>query len=105
ELVKDKPDVKCWSPIFGYPQAVSHIYVKGAEIHQHSDQVDDLYKGLEGRNVPGPGKLPNRPHIHLPHAVTPGGGGQPCSGWTDCVGLHTESCDQRLTTHMKERPI
>ncbi|MEQ2303685.1 hypothetical protein AMECASPLE_019514 [Ameca splendens] len=55
ELVKDKPDLKCWSPIFGYPQAVSHIYVKGAEIYQHSDQMDgiELYMTIscEGQSV------------------------------------------------------
>lgn len=35
ELVKDKPDVKCWTPIVGYPQAVSHIFVKEAKISEN----------------------------------------------------------------------
>uniref|UniRef100_A0A3Q3MK03 Calpain-5-like n=1 Tax=Mastacembelus armatus TaxID=205130 RepID=A0A3Q3MK03_9TELE len=31
ELTEDKPRIKCWSSFLGYPQAVTHIYVHGAE--------------------------------------------------------------------------
>ncbi|KAM4726367.1 calpain-5-like isoform 1-T2 [Anableps anableps] len=55
ELVKDKPEVKCWSPIFGYPQAVTHIFVKGAVIGQNGDQAEGkdpyLVISCEGRSV------------------------------------------------------
>ncbi|XP_054899850.1 calpain-5-like [Poeciliopsis prolifica] len=38
ELVKDKPQTKCWTPLFGYPQVVTHIYVDRAEIGQQGDR-------------------------------------------------------------------
>ncbi|XP_074528860.1 calpain-5-like [Halichoeres trimaculatus] len=37
ELKEDKPKVKCWSSIFGYPQVVSHVYVHGAEGLQNQE--------------------------------------------------------------------
>ncbi|KAM4546359.1 calpain-5-like [Fundulus diaphanus] len=38
ELVKHKPAVNCWTPMVGYPQAVTHVYVQGAEIEQSADR-------------------------------------------------------------------
>ncbi|XP_027886710.1 calpain-5-like [Xiphophorus couchianus] len=42
ELVKDKPQTKCWTPLFGYPQVVTHIYVDRAEIGQQGDQAEGI---------------------------------------------------------------
>lgn len=39
ELTADKPQVKCWSSIIGYPQAVSHVYVHSAEGLQNQDRT------------------------------------------------------------------
>ncbi|MBN3303416.1 CAN5 protein, partial [Amia calva] len=38
ELVLDKPKVKCWSPILGYPRAVTQIYIHSAEGLQKQDR-------------------------------------------------------------------
>lgn len=53
ELVKDKPDVKCWTPIVGYPQAVSHIFVKEANISQNVENGNHPYViiSCEGKSV------------------------------------------------------
>ncbi|XP_054899594.1 calpain-5-like isoform X1 [Poeciliopsis prolifica] len=42
ELVKDKPQTKCWTPLFGYPQVVTHISVDRAEIGQQGDQAEGI---------------------------------------------------------------
>ncbi|XP_043997034.1 calpain-5-like [Gambusia affinis] len=42
ELVKDKPQTTCWTPLFGYPQVVTHIYVDRAEIGQQGDQAKGI---------------------------------------------------------------
>ncbi|XP_007557717.1 calpain-5-like [Poecilia formosa] len=42
ELLKDKPQIKCWTPLFGYPQVVTHIYVYRAEIGQQGDQAEGI---------------------------------------------------------------
>ncbi|XP_070699757.1 calpain-5-like [Pempheris klunzingeri] len=39
ELTEDKPRVRCWSSFFGYPQAVSHVYIHGAEGLQKQDST------------------------------------------------------------------
>nr|XP_020454661.1 calpain-5-like isoform X2 [Monopterus albus] len=39
ELTDDKPKVKCWSSFLGYPQAVTHIYIQGAEGLQNQDST------------------------------------------------------------------
>lgn len=39
ELIEDKPKVKCWSSFLGYPQAVTHVYVHGAEGLQNQDST------------------------------------------------------------------
>ncbi|XP_078122380.1 calpain-5-like [Sander vitreus] len=39
ELTEDKPRVKCWSSFLGYPQAVTHVYVHGAEELQKQDNT------------------------------------------------------------------
>uniref|UniRef100_A0A3B3TZ69 Calpain 6 n=2 Tax=Poecilia latipinna TaxID=48699 RepID=A0A3B3TZ69_9TELE len=41
ELLKDKPQPKCWTPLCGYPQVVTHIYVDRAEIGQQ-DQAEGI---------------------------------------------------------------
>ncbi|XP_037544043.1 calpain-5 [Nematolebias whitei] len=55
ELTEDKPKVKCWSSIFGYPQAVTHVYVHGAEGLEKQDRTGgaDPYViiSCEGRSV------------------------------------------------------
>ncbi|XP_042286286.1 calpain-5-like [Thunnus maccoyii] len=55
ELTEDKPKVKCWSSFLGYPQAVTHIYVHGAEGLQNQDSTGgaDPYViiSCEGRSV------------------------------------------------------
>ncbi|XP_008401559.1 calpain-5-like, partial [Poecilia reticulata] len=42
ELVQDKPQTKCWTPLSEYPQVVTHIYVKKAEIGQQGDQAEGI---------------------------------------------------------------
>ncbi|XP_029028683.1 calpain-5-like [Betta splendens] len=39
ELIQDKPRVRCWSSFVGYPQAVTHVYVLGAERLQNQDKT------------------------------------------------------------------
>ncbi|XP_076130179.1 calpain-5-like [Alosa pseudoharengus] len=39
ELTEDKPRVRCWSSIVGYPQMVSQIYVHGAEGLENQDST------------------------------------------------------------------
>ncbi|KAG7516773.1 calpain-5-like [Solea senegalensis] len=55
ELTEDKPKVKCWSSFLGYPQAVTHVYVHGAEGLQNQDSAGgaDPYVIItcEGRSV------------------------------------------------------
>lgn len=55
ELTADKPQVKCWSSIIGYPQAVSHVYVHSAEGLQNQDRTGgaDPYViiSCEGKSV------------------------------------------------------
>ncbi|XP_068571861.1 calpain-5-like [Cebidichthys violaceus] len=55
DLTEDKPKVKCWSSFLGYPQAVTHIYVHGAEELQNQDSTGgaDPYViiSCEGRSV------------------------------------------------------
>ncbi|KAM6907588.1 calpain-5-like [Xenentodon cancila] len=55
ELTEDKPRIKCWSSFLGYPQAVSHVYVHGAEGLQNQDRTGgaDPYViiSCEGRSV------------------------------------------------------
>uniref|UniRef100_A0A8C6L406 Calpain 6 n=1 Tax=Nothobranchius furzeri TaxID=105023 RepID=A0A8C6L406_NOTFU len=55
ELTADKPQIKCWSSIIGYPQAVTHVYVHGAEGLQNQDRTGgaDPYVVIycEGKSV------------------------------------------------------
>ncbi|XP_035482413.2 calpain-5-like [Scophthalmus maximus] len=55
ELTEDKPRVRCWSSFVGYPQAVTHVYVHGAEGLQNQDSTGgaDPYVIIycEGRSV------------------------------------------------------
>uniref|UniRef100_A0A665U1Y7 Calpain 6 n=1 Tax=Echeneis naucrates TaxID=173247 RepID=A0A665U1Y7_ECHNA len=55
ELIEDKPKVKCWSSFLGYAQAVTHIYVHGAEGLENQDSTGgaDPYViiSCEGRSV------------------------------------------------------
>uniref|UniRef100_A0A4W6CL22 Calpain 6 n=1 Tax=Lates calcarifer TaxID=8187 RepID=A0A4W6CL22_LATCA len=55
ELVEDKPKVRCWSSFLGYPQAVTHVYVHGAEGLQNQDSTGgaDPYViiSCEGKSV------------------------------------------------------
>ncbi|XP_016897263.1 calpain-5 [Cynoglossus semilaevis] len=55
ELTDDQPRVRCWSSFLGYPQAVTHIYVHGAEGLQNQDSTGgaDPYVVIycEGRSV------------------------------------------------------
>lgn len=39
ELTEDKPKVKCWTPLFGYPQAVTHVFVEKAERLENQDRT------------------------------------------------------------------
>ncbi|XP_037605136.1 calpain-5-like [Sebastes umbrosus] len=39
ELTEDKPRVRCWSSFVGYPQALTHVYVHGAEGLQNQDNT------------------------------------------------------------------
>ncbi|XP_041863849.1 calpain-5-like [Melanotaenia boesemani] len=39
ELTEDKPKIKCWSSFLGYPQAVTHVYIHGAEGLQKQDST------------------------------------------------------------------
>lgn len=39
ELTEDRPKVKCWTPFFGYPRAVTHIYIHGAEGLENQDRT------------------------------------------------------------------
>uniref|UniRef100_A0A3Q1IQJ1 Calpain 6 n=1 Tax=Anabas testudineus TaxID=64144 RepID=A0A3Q1IQJ1_ANATE len=39
ELTEDKPRVRCWSSFLGYPQAVTHVYIHGAEGLQNQDRT------------------------------------------------------------------
>uniref|UniRef100_A0A3B3CYW2 Calpain 6 n=1 Tax=Oryzias melastigma TaxID=30732 RepID=A0A3B3CYW2_ORYME len=39
ELTEDKPKVKCWTPLFGYPQVVTHVSVRNAEGLENQDQT------------------------------------------------------------------
>lgn len=55
ELTEDKPKVRCWSSITGYPQAVTHVYIHAAEGLQNQDRTGgaDPYViiSCEGRSV------------------------------------------------------
>ncbi|XP_056267681.1 calpain-5-like [Pseudoliparis swirei] len=55
ELTEDKPKINCWSSFVGYPQAVTHVYVHGAEELQNQDRAGgaDPYViiSCEGRSV------------------------------------------------------
>ncbi|XP_069002637.1 calpain-5-like [Embiotoca jacksoni] len=37
ELTDDKPRIRCWSSFLGYPQAVTHVYVHGADGLQNQE--------------------------------------------------------------------
>lgn len=39
ELTEDKPKVRCWTPITGYPQVVTHVYIHGAEGLENQDKI------------------------------------------------------------------
>ncbi|XP_068186420.1 calpain-5-like isoform X2 [Antennarius striatus] len=56
ELTEDKPKVRCWSSLLGYPQAVTHVYVHSAEGLQNQDSTGgaDPYVIIycEGRKKP-----------------------------------------------------
>ncbi|XP_035522893.1 calpain-5-like [Morone saxatilis] len=58
ELTEDKPKVRCWSSFLGYPQAVTHVYVHGAEGLENQDSTGgaDPYViiSCEGRSVKSP---------------------------------------------------
>lgn len=58
ELKDDKPRVRCWSPIVGYPQLVSHIYVHAAQGLENQDKTGgaDPYVIIycEGKSVKSP---------------------------------------------------
>ncbi|KAK7925502.1 hypothetical protein WMY93_007812 [Mugilogobius chulae] len=58
ELTEDKPRVRCWSPIIGYPQVVSHVYIHSAQGLENQDKTGgaDPYVIIycEGKSVKSP---------------------------------------------------